>query len=1047
MYRVKYAETLCGLLHDIGKPFLRYKQRADENIEDKDYSLLSTISNLETHEEIGVKVVRDATEGAIDLSLCVLFKQAIPYADAVAATERGLGGYPWLVGIWKQIERSVSSNLGIRYGHIYTPLLSPLWIALETDYAKSIGPCAKASYSADKALIMFLQSMKDLAEKLDSGDMNGVLQTITHLLSKLADKPLWLASQPLTTSNILNLKTRNYVEAQRLTSYRDISRLLYDGLKRISQLYGTRLTRGYVDTVNELLKYTLLTVPAAVYLALLPDTSLYSHSKMVAAYTAALSLNTNKFKLLVVDVRGIQSFVTAPVAPKAASRVIRGRSFLVEVLLASLVNYILELYGGLTHANILTSEGGVVSIVVPALNDIKLEEAILETVRNVVRSTYERLKGPWFTIVLSREFDLGDVNFIKNLRECTMTKPLPRCPGFFELLEDLTKMLALEKVRDNARSAMWIEESDIVGFDSITREPVTRKDIEWYGLRVERELEDYTSAISGGKLTVGDIVSEATHLSLVAGTALRNIILLLSVYVYKQPNELKGPLVPAVEEVDDLLSMLRNDISKRFKVGIKPVQLFFSNLEFKGYGFDVALIPLPTLGAIHVMISTRTPAVIPEARATIEAKKAAKDTLLRLEAISAELTALIVDMMAERLRELVENGCLVRVEVRAVNRGVEFIEVLENERFNKVARKLLENGIDLYLGTIHTGTYHPSTLEGLVDLDIYNLIAMVKMDADGLGEVKKLVSFSPTRLSALSDYLTIVINCKTNMLATKVTAEYVETLEPRGPILLYAGGDDVAFYGYWVDVLLFLRKLYEEVVNALYPLSFTSAISIERYDYPLLELYSRVISGLEDGKREARGWVFLADIASERPVVCADGNGKKGATVGMQPLSYGVYEIAPKPLKPLMLLEFYESLAKAIEKLERDPASRAGIAGYKRELMTASRIATLSERELKVLVGELGGIKVQDIEALYSLTKRFVALSYVSARRRDEFEKLANQLSKLVETDPESVRLHHKSGEDILEIIRRAVSSKTFIDVLLLYLNPYSTEIKRRPVA
>ncbi|MEM4888724.1 MAG: hypothetical protein QXJ64_04720 [Thermosphaera sp.] len=71
-------------------------------------------------------------------------------------------------------------------------------------------------------------------------------------------------------------------------------------------------------------------------------------------------------------------------------------------------------------------------------------------------------------------------------------------------------------------------------------------------------------------------------------------------------------------------------------------------------------------------------------------------------------------------------------------------------------------------------------------------------------------------------------------------------LTGRGPIMLYTGGDDIAFYGHWVDVIRFLYEVYDKVLKTIYPLSFSSAVIVEASNYPLLELYSRVTGLLRE---------------------------------------------------------------------------------------------------------------------------------------------------------------------------------------------------------
>lgn len=1057
MRRVNYKETLCGLLHDIGKPLLRYLRRVDKGLEESDKDLLNLITRSENHEIVGVEFVRKITDMKIDISLCeYFFKSVLTKADYIAAAERGIGEkYKFLRDKWNIVEKSISNAIKLPYGHEVTPLLSPLWILALSKYASTIGPCAKSPFTADQALFLLVQHYKPYIDSLEREDVNGLSNEITKTINNLKDEPLWLPPQPLTAENIRRIKAQKYEEAQRQANYYGISKLLKEGLELLTKIYDSKITRGYIDTLNEVLKYTLLTVPAAVYLAFPPDTSLYSHSKVVAAYASALSLEPVKsntgLRLLVIDARRIQDFISSPVVPKAASRVIRGRSFLVELISISLLNYILELYGGLPYVNVLTSEGGTISIIVPAFSRDKDEhEKIISYIRKVISLTHERIRGLSFSVAISDRFGLDEVNFIENLKELMKGEEVKR-KTLLGILESLGKTIAREKIVDDSRYRITVPETAIAGFDAITREPVKYDEISsGYGLRVDENTKEYAGLISGGKLEIGDIVCEATHLSLIAGSALRNLVLLLTVYLYKYESSQSDEeqLVPASEEIDELVDLIKRSISENARQKPKNFELLFS-VQYQGFEFNIAIVPLPSLGSLHVMISSVAPYIpIREEKKLEGSGKGFVESSLILN--TATMLALkIVESITEKLKQAVYS----RVELRAVNTGIEFIELLRHKDLQDKIRKLIEKNVDFYLGTIHTGTHHPYTLKVekhgvkyplLVDLDVYNLIAIAKADADNLGEVKKLVSFSPTRIASLSDLLTTIITYKAHLLAMDFTLQSIMRLsratsggfEPRGPIILYAGGDDIAFYGYWVDVLLFLSKLYEEVFTALYPLSFTSAVAIERSDYPLLELYSKVAETLSSGKKEARGWVFIAELASPKPVECTDGI---KIVSGLQPLEEITYLSGPRLTTPL---ELYSSIAKLFEQLEENPEETLRISNYKREAMIISRTVGLNDGEYKALLELLRNEQPKDVDAFFGLTRRFVLLSYISARREKNLEELANLIGKLIDKRL-NIKIHHQPGENIVEAFKRALCSKTFIDLLILYLNPHSRVISK----
>lgn len=1020
MRKPNYVETLCGLLHDIGKALFRYKLRAEDGVEEKNEVYEELLKDVKDHEEAAIRVMDfvikslPGHKSASYEAVCGPYEEVIRSADSMAASERGLGDYWWIKGEWKNIEKEIERKVGgIRYRHQYVPLLSPLWILIKTNYVNSIGPCGVKEYRCDEALKEYLRLMTPLIQALDHRDEDKIADELSRLIKELANESVWLAPQPLTKENILGLRGSTLVDASKSAKYSDISKWTVIGLKKIIKAFGGKASRGFIDTVDELLRHTVLTVPAAVYAALLSDTSLYSHSKVAAAYTSVRSMGIKTYKLMVLDARKIQEFVAAPVVAKAASRVIRGRSFLAELVSMSLLNYVLELYGGLPYSNVITSEGGTLTLIVPALIDEQRENELIKQIKEVVKETHSKLRGLWYTVALSKKFGLGDVDYIRGLKSCK-NADTPRCSHFFEVLDSLEERLAIEKSLDDSRAVFKISEKDIEGFDAITGEPVVRDELDRFALRVNDRTRDYASAISGGKLQVGDIISEVTHLSLVAGTSLRNLIFLVSLYLYEDGEKFKPS-----DKVSELVNSLRKKISEKWERRVENFELYFGNVEINGCGYNIGLVPIPSLGSLHVPVS----GIVCE---------------LRTEVIR-NLLEIILEILQPVMcgsKEPTNVNLRCRLEVRLVNVGLNFVENLTD--LANVMEKLLNMGVDIYVGALYTGTYHPTVLKiekgaitgfELVDLDSYDLISLVKVDADSLGEVKKMLSFSPTRLASLSDLLLMVMTGKAHLKANEYSKRFAKE-KPRGPIILYSGGDDIAFYGYWVDALAFLGELYKDVLSSLYPLSFTSAAAIEGSSYPLLELYRRVVGYLKDTKRECRGGVYVAEVSSPKPVKCDCETTECVCKIVecFQPYESGLYS----GFKSTSPLEIFDVLAKTLEKLEerwRD------LEAYKREMRLISQIASMRYEdgfnELKALC------EPASLKELYSITKRLVALSYISNRREEDLRNLESILEDII-SDPtgrKSVRIHHVVGDDIKESLLRVVKGKSFIDILLFYLS------------
>ncbi|MEM3979952.1 MAG: hypothetical protein QXF79_01685, partial [Ignisphaera sp.] len=218
---------------------------------------------------------------------------------------------------------------------------------------------------------------------------------------------------------------------------------LINGLSNVRKLYGGSVGRGAIDSILDVLKSSSALVPSAIYWSLLPDISLYSHSKLVAAYTACRQLSS-KVRWLVIDANNIQKFISSPIVAAAASRVIRGRSLLVELSLDSLANYALELFGSLTRANVVISEGGTLDLVVPDLHDINARMAKL---KGIAKELSRFLGGGLgFTIAVSDTFEIKNTRFHDTVTAIIEGKKAGD-GGFWRVLEDVRYRLAVEKSR------------------------------------------------------------------------------------------------------------------------------------------------------------------------------------------------------------------------------------------------------------------------------------------------------------------------------------------------------------------------------------------------------------------------------------------------------------------------------------------------------------------------------------------------------------------------------------------------------------------------
>ena len=1009
-----YLLVLYALMHDVGKAVQRFAKRYVEGVEVRSEvaSLVEQVVGKSIrdvarmgHEDISISIVNWLLGYALHRKAREVLADLLSRADPLAAAERGYEvAYRKCLDKLLKIDllHAISRELQAPYNYHIAPLLSTLWIALLTGYQDHVGVNAYAKgisgkWSSDKAIERLYRLLEKLLRFIEECNVDGIKAENVELLRRLVGEEIWFPVKPLTSESLEELRGLKYEDAVRESSYGDVVEVLLNHLAVVKDVYGSTLAsvpRSLVDTILAVLRTSLLLVPSSVFATIVPDISLYSHSKVVAAYAASEVLGgVKRYRLLVVDANGIQQFVSAPVKAAAASRILRGRSLLVELALDSLVHYTLQVFGGLPLANVVVSEGGTVEVIVP---DRDVENAI-DMVRRVADelSTRELGHGLGFTIAYSKSFDASQSFFLHSLRGKG---------GFVEVLDSLSQSLAFEKARRGVRGAgVLVDEASIEGFDSLTGEVVARN--QKYKLRVDEASKEYVDAIAGAdKLSIGDLVSEATHLSLVAGTLARNLVAIIGIHTYKVDGGVVEPCRECVGFLVDRLSELfcdgRGRLYGRFKV------------EQRDRGFG--LIPFESSGSLYILLSL------------VDERLYDPANIEDLRSVWAYIYYVFERGLARVLEEVVGEGVKVYVEVKLVNTSTNFVPSREAaglvyDSLKKLIQRLLEKGIDVVFNYMLASTYHPVKLgeEGvrLVDLDEYNLIALAKMDCDMVGEVKRLISISPSRLATLSDILNMAIAGKAYLYAVRLARKLGEEKKTLGAIPLYAGGDDVVLYGDWVHVIRLVFDVYKLIRAAVKPLTLSIAITVDRSKTPILELYSRAVTFLEDYAKRLKASCVIGDPTPR--IVRVDG---RELLVYVAPIEMPSKDYPwPNDVASLWGLEaLAELLDYTGEKIE-------DFKEKKTELHILLNIAA----EVQKLVEKRRGIQAP----LNELLRLEIAYAYIWARRGEELEKLRRllrvddrELGKTIPAFPDETR---EKGS-IREALRSLLAAKPVLDYLLL---------------
>jgi len=1075
-----YSLALYALLHDIGKPILRFARRYGieglklGNVADGARSvveralgrIINDIAAMK-HHEISEHIFNRLLGASLSEEDRRYFEQVLRTVDALAASERGLESVTdtFMSSVQNTVSEEVRNRAGLlySYSHEYVPLLTPTWLLLYTGYVGSVGLQrigGSSKWSGSEA-------RKDIAKSIfypihlaiERRDATELSNSLVDILSNLAKKPLWLPVRPLLSKEIVGLTAYSLKEAMERTSYSEIVLLLLGMLLTARSMYSILkgVSRGFVDTVEYILKVGASLVPSAIYWSLIPDISLYSHSKLVTALATASQLGKNKMlRLLVIDANNIQGFIAAPIKAAAASRVIRGRSLLLELVMDAMADYALEVFGGLPQANMVVSEGGTIDIIVPELDDF---ENRVNKFREVGFELSRYLGGlVGFTIAYSKPFASEEVSFHRSVEVLSGGSKLS---SFVDVLESVSHRFAVEKARIGVREeiarvgGIIAKDDEVEGFDSLTGEPIL-KDRDPLKLTVVQDpkLLDYVNMLSGQKLGVGDKISTATHLSLAIGTTARELIAIVSLHIYRYE---QGVAVPD----EETLETVYEDVSKVLgeNADVAGPLLVMRSIAREKYGEYIAFAPLKPVGALYILVS------LP----------------LRIAGIHDVENPVLVDPLFEGAYSVVRNilntvnqalnnidlsNRSVRVKIRFANSPHLFIftdaiatlypglsdETVKRFRnsfksLSDAVAKLVEKNIDVVLGFTFLGLYHPATYitteEGeikdikLVDLEEFGLIAVAKIDADQFGEIKSLYALSPSRLVTLSDLVNTIIAGKAYLNAVEITKKLVGCEKNFDVIPLYAGGDDVTIYGKWSHVVYYLYKLVKDVRSALPPLSLSIGVSIGDSKEPLLLLYRYAVYLLDEYAKSVRAsCVIGAPYKVLYPSKSVPGGAEAIYTVIPIEKPSEYYRWVQDALANWNLA----SLAKVLGTLigvegNRDVESK--LEELKRELYILASVAHEYEEILDYYeMYRRGAISINEYKA--RLLPLQILYAYIWSRRSEDLEKLKKLFEEEIEGGKATMILKYPEeivgARSVEEALRLLLAAKPIIDLIILAL-------------
>ena len=245
---------------------------------------------------------------------------------------------------------------------------------------------AYITYIADN--IASASDRRKTQEEESGFDREMSLQSIFNLLNNKKKKLCYSAEQLNKTINYPTSVSTGFDEV----FYGKIVNEIENNLR------GITWDNNYLNSLLEVLEVQLSYIPSSTMKSEVADISLYDHVKLTAAIAASIKewLDENNisdyketlfkgasgfydkkvFLLFSMDMSGIQDFIYT-IASKNALRMLRSRSFYLEIFMENLIDELLD-YIGMSRANLIYSGGGHAYIITANTENIKQKIAEFE---------------------------------------------------------------------------------------------------------------------------------------------------------------------------------------------------------------------------------------------------------------------------------------------------------------------------------------------------------------------------------------------------------------------------------------------------------------------------------------------------------------------------------------------------------------------------------------------------------------------------------------------------------------------------------------------
>ncbi len=592
-------------------------------------------------------------------------------------------------------------------------------------------------------------------------------------------------------------------------SYNQVYNFLRELVNKLHNLVNTNIVRSpwsLYRTLIEILRCTFFFIPSAVFKTALPDISLYVHQLLTAAIAdALLKTGGERYRIVYTDVSGIQSFIRTIARTAGASRLLRGRSLLIELLGRAIVSFLLKKLG-LEISSAIAVAGGNAIIIVPDSQETikKVEEAysiINETcVKEFNGDLYATIAISENSVDVEKTVDFFSFVVQQNI---SLRETFAGCLHEAILLCDerkFRKYIVIKDIHHKHNELGLFPSSEAVTAENILCDCCK------VSLPYKATLEDKERILKVADEEIN--ICRACYLSYLLGKIARNAVFLVEI-IFPEINE--SELLKVAELIESYSSYQKFSYGGILFRKMGVAYLLFEWLGAERSPIDEWRVLIACLGLLIESMSEKSE----------DAVKGMKITIYRLnDTINFIPDADVLDF----LREVISN------------REIEI--AFAYDFLNMFAPSVKEDK-----------TYRVMEFDEMVlkDYEEQTLLAWCAMDTDDMGEIAATISASPSRFVTASELLKFFYNVVSNMLLQ------ADNLKVKGqpPILLiFSGGDDMCFVGRFdkvIEYILLLHNSFEKIFGDV-AVTMSAGIIIVPPKYPVHLAYGDVRSAEHQSK-------------------------------------------------------------------------------------------------------------------------------------------------------------------------------------------------------